>query len=200
MFYTTKDGHPMRHNPLGAIVTPRPIAWISTRSPDGVDNLAPYSFFNLVAYDPPQVMFASTFSKPDQSRSKDTVSNIEASGEFCVNVAEYAARDAVNASSAPADKEVDEFDVSAVQKANCKLIASPRVANAPASLECRLNKVIDLPGTNNYMVLGFVEAVHIREDCVVDGRFDITRYKPLTRLGYQDYSAIEITFRLARPC
>ena len=199
MFYTTDTGHPFPHNPLSAIVTPRPIAWISSRSDDGVDNLAPYSFFNLTAYAPPQVMFASTLTKPDQARSKDTVSNIEANGVFCINVAEYAAREAVNASSAPVARDVDEFLQAGVEKAACETIACARVAHAPAALECRLNRVIDLPGENNHLVLGFIEAVHIRDDCIVEDRFEVKTYKPLTRLGYQDYGAIEETFVLPRP-
>ena len=199
MFYTTETGHSLRHNPLSAIVTPRPIAWISTRDQKGIDNLAPYSFFNLIAYKPAQVMFASTQSKPDQVRSKDSVSNIEATGVFCINVTEYAARDAVNASSAALERDMDEFAHAKVLKAECKTIDCARVANAPASLECRLHQVIDLPGDNNHLVLGLVEAVHIRDDCIVDGRFEVTKYKPLTRLGYQDYGAIVETFRLARP-
>ncbi len=199
MFYATTDGHPFRHNPLSAIVTPRPIAWISTRDEGGADNLAPYSFFNLTAYEPAQVMFASTLSKPDRTRSNDTVSNIETSGVFCINVAEYAARDAVNASSAPLGREVDEFAHAGIEKAACKTIDCARVANAPASLECRLNRVIDLPGENNHLVLGFVEAVHIRDDCIVEDRFEVKTYQPLTRLGYKDYGAIEETFVLKRP-
>ncbi|KIC38995.1 flavin reductase [Ruegeria sp. ANG-R] len=199
MFYTIEQGHPFRHNPLSAIVTPRPIAWISTRDQDGVDNLAPYSFFNLTAYDPPQVMFASTFTKPDQDRSKDTVSNIEASGFFCVNVAEHAAREAVNHSSAPLERGVDEFAHTGIEKTACEMIDCSRVAQTPAALECRLNQVIDLPGENNHLVLGFIEAVHIRDNCIVEDRFEITTYKPLTRLGYQDYGMIEDTFRMSRP-
>ena len=176
MFYTTNDGHPFRHNPLSAIVTPRPIGWISTRDRDGNDNLAPYSFFNLAAYTPPQVMFASTLTKDDQLRSKDTVSNIEQTGVFCVNVADYRSRDAVNASSQTLEKNLDEFEHSGVEKAKCECISMSRVLNAPASLECRLDRVIDLKGENNHLVLGEIVAVHIREDCIVDDRFEVSRY------------------------
>ena len=89
MFYEPRNGHGLPHNPFNAIVTPRPIGWISTRSADGIDNLAPYSFFNAVAYTPPQVMFASTSSKPDQDDTKDSVANIRDTGVFCVNVVSY---------------------------------------------------------------------------------------------------------------
>ncbi|WP_166418696.1 flavin reductase family protein [Cochlodiniinecator piscidefendens] len=199
MFYNTKDGHPFRFNPLSAIVTPRPIAWISTQDGKGVRNLAPYSFFNLTAYDPPQVMFASTLTKTDQIRSKDTVANIEATGVFCINVAELASAEAVNKSSAPLPKEMNEFEHAGVEQATCETIDCVRVANAPASLECCLNEIIDLPGENNHLVLGFVKAVHMRDDCIRDGKFEIKTYRPLTRLGYQDYSAIADTFVLKRP-
>ena len=97
MFYRPEDGHGLPHNPFNAIVTPRPIGWISSRSADGVNNLAPYSFFNAIAYTPPQVMFSSTGAKPDHDTSKDSMNNIRETGMFCVNVVEYAARDAMNA-------------------------------------------------------------------------------------------------------
>ena len=100
MFYRPQDGHPLPHNPFNAIVTPRPIGWISTRDADGNDNLAPYSFFNGVAYTPPQVMFASTGTKADVDGTKDSMANIRETGVFCVNIVEYAMRDAMNASSA----------------------------------------------------------------------------------------------------
>ena len=199
MFFTTDEGHPFRHNPLSAVVTPRPIAWISTRDSDGSVNLAPYSFFNLVAYTPPQVMFASTLTKPDRDRSKDTVSNIEASGVFCINIAGYADREAVNLTSASAPRGTDEFELSGVAKADCVTIDCPRVATAPASLECVLDRIIDLEGANNHLVLGRVQAVHLRDDCIEGDRFNLEAYQPLTRLGYLDYGCIRETFEMKRP-
>src|SRR6056297_472193 len=111
MFYRPEDGHGLPHNPFNAIVTPRPIGWISSRGQDGQDNLAPYSFFNAVAYVPPQVMFASTSIKADRGDTKDSVANIRDTGVFCVNIVEYAMRDAMNQTSGAWDREVDEFDV-----------------------------------------------------------------------------------------
>ena len=93
MFYRPEDGHGLPHNPFNAIVTPRPIGWISSRGTDGHDNLAPYSFFNACAYVPPQVMFASTSAKPDRGDTKDTVAQIRDTGVFCVNIVEYAMKD-----------------------------------------------------------------------------------------------------------
>jgi flavin reductase (DIM6/NTAB) family NADH-FMN oxidoreductase RutF len=199
MFYRPEEGHGLPHNPFNAIVTPRPIGWISSRDSAGVNNLAPYSFFNAIAYVPPQVMFASTSTKDDQEDSKDSVSNIRATGVFCVNIVEYAMRDAMNATSALLGKEVDEFAEAGLELAECDTIDCGRVAQAPASLECKLTQIIDLPGKNNRLVLGEVTGVHIRDNCLVDGRFDVTTYKPLTRLGYRDYAQIESVWELGRP-
>ena len=199
MFYRPADGHGLPHNPFNAIVTPRPIGWISTRDAQGRNNLAPYSFFNATAYVPPQVMFTSTTTKPDQGDTKDSVANIRETGVFCVNVVEYAMRDAMNASSATLPKEVDEFAHAGVAVAECETIDCPRVAGAPASLECRMTQIITLEGQNNWMVLGEVTGVHLRDDCIRDGRFDVTVYQPLTRLGYRDYAVIRDLFELARP-
>ena len=167
MFYRPEDGHGLPHNPFNAVVTPRPIGWISSRGADGVDNLAPYSFFNAIAYVPPQVMFAST-------GKKDNVHNIEETGVFCVNIVEYAMREAMNVTSAGFPRTVDEFDRAGLAKAECDTVACARVAAAPANLECRLTELIRLKGADNWLVLGEVTGVHLRDDCLVDGRFDVT--------------------------
>lgn len=199
MFYEPKNGHGLSHNPFNAIVTPRPIGWISTRDAQGIDNLAPYSFFNAVAYVPPQVMFASTASKADQIGTKDSVANIRETGVFCVNIVEYAMRDAMNATSATLGKEVDEFAHAGLDKAACETISCSRVALAPAALECKVTQILTLEGDENYAVFGEVVGVHMRDDCLVDGRFDITTYHPLSRLGYRDYTVIRDLFTLSRP-
>lgn len=199
MFYRPEDGHGLPHNPFNAIVTPRPIAWVSSRSAGGVDNLAPYSFFNGIAYVPPQVMFASTGSKPDQPEGKDSLANIRDTGVFCVNIVEYAMRDAMNRSSATLDRDVDEFAHAGVAGADCDTIACTRVRDAPAALECRLTDIVQLPGKSNWLVLGEVTGVHLRDDCVVNGRFDVTTYRPLSRLGYRDYSSVTEVFEMIRP-
>jgi len=199
MFYRPEDGHGLPHNPFNAIVTPRPIGWIATRAADGSENLAPYSFFNAVAYVPPQVMFASTSAKPDRDGTKDSVANIRETGVFCVNIVEYAMRDVMNQTSGAWGRDVDEFDLAGIERAECETIACSRVAKAPASLECRLTQIVKLPGAANFAVFGEVTGVHMRDDCLVDGMFDVTRFNPLTRLGYQDYSVIREVFSLARP-
>lgn len=199
MFYKPQDGHGLPHNPFNAIVTPRPIGWIATRGADGSENLAPYSFFNAVAYEPPQVMFASTSAKSDRDGTKDSVSNIRETAVFCVNVVEYVMRDVMNQTSGPWDKDVDEFHLAGIERAECDTIACSRVANAPASLECKLTQIVQLPGEANFTVFGEVTGVHLRDDCVVDGAFDVTRFNPLTRLGYRDYSVVREVFSLQRP-
>jgi len=198
MFYEPEDGHGLKHNPFNAVVTPRPIGWISTRA-GGLDNLAPYSFFTAVAYTPPQVMFASTSAKEDRGDTKDSVANIRASKVFCVNIVEYAMRDVMNQTSGGWDKTTDEFELSGAEKGECGVIDCPRVANAPASLECRLSQIVPLEGDHNFLVLGEVVGVHLRDDCLEDGVFDILKYQPLTRLGYRDYSRISEVFSLKRP-
>ena len=199
MFYEPKDGHGLPHNPFNAIVTPRPIGWISSRGHDGVDNLAPYSFFNAVAYTPPQVMFASTGCKPDRARGKDSIGNAIDTGVFCVNVVGFAMREAMNASSKPAPRDVDEFDLAGLARTECETIACSRITEAPASMECKLVRTVDLPGDANIVAFGEVTGIHIKDDCLVDGIFDVTRYQPLARLGYQDYTRVTELFSLVRP-
>ncbi len=199
MFYQPKDGHGLPHNPFNAIVTPRPIGWISTRGRDGHENLAPYSFFNAVAYEPPQVMFASTADKPDRHIGKDTVANIDETGVFCVNIVEYAMRDAMNATSGSYAAAEDEFDLAGLARAECETVACSRVAAAPAALECRLTQMVTLAGKANYVVFGEVTGIHLRDDCLVNGLFDVTTFRPLARLGYRDYTMVGDLFSLSRP-
>ncbi|WP_297772190.1 flavin reductase family protein [uncultured Roseovarius sp.] len=199
MFYRPEDGHGLPHNPFNAIVTPRPIGWISSRDAQGRDNLAPYSFFNAVAYVPPQVMFASTSAKPDRDGTKDSVANIRETGVFCVNIVSDALRDPMNQTSGAWGREVDEFDHAGLEKAECDTINCGRVAASPANLECRLTQITQLPGEANFVVFGEVTGVHMRDECLVDGLFDIARYHPLSRLGYQDYTVIRDKFSLKRP-
>ena len=199
MFYEPKDGHGLPHNPFNAIVTPRPIGWISTRGNSGVNNLAPYSFFNAVAYEPPQVMFASTSRKADRHFGKDSVANIDETGVFCVNIVGYELRDAMNTSSASVDHTVDEFHLAGLEPVECNTIDCARVAAAPASLECRLTQIVKLNGEDNTAIFGDVTGVHMAQSALVDGRFDVTTFQPLARLGYRDYSVVRDLFSLERP-
>jgi len=199
MFYRPEDGHGLPHNPFNAVVTPRPIGWISTRGADGSENLAPYSFFNAVAYVPPQVMFASTSAKPDRDGTKDSVANIAETGVFCVNIVAYEMRDAMNRTSGPWPREVDEFDDAGIARVPCETIPCSRVAAAPAALECKLTRIVELPGEANRLVLGEVTGVHLADEHLRNGLFDITSFQPLARCGYRDYAVVREVFALKRP-
>jgi len=191
MFYRPAEGHGLPHNPFNAIVSPRPIGWISTRGPQG-DNLAPYSFFNAAAYTPPQVTFAS-------NGVKDSVTNIRASGVFAVNVVEAAMFHPMSATSAELPRGTDEFTHAGVPKAECTTISCPRVATAPATLECELVDIITLRGPDNFLIIGEVTGIHLREDCLRGGRFDVTAFAPVARLGYRDYTFVREVVELKRP-
>lgn len=200
MFYRPEGGHGLPHAPWNAIIAPRPIGWISTRGRDGADNLAPYSFFNAVAYTPPQVMFASTSAKPDRPGTKDSVAQITETGVFCVNIAGAGHAEAMNATSAALPAGVSEFEACGIAGLPCEAIDCLRVADAVAAIECRVSQIIPLAGSNNWLVLGVAVGVHLRDDCILDGRFDP---RPaggwLGRMGYKDYCKINDLFEMERP-
>ncbi len=191
MFYRPEDGHGLPHNPFNAIVSPRPIGWISTRGSTG-DNLAPYSFFNAVAYVPPQVMFSST-------GRKDSLRNIRETAVFAANIVEYAIRERMNLTSGAYPPDTDEFALAGIAKAECETIDCPRVDGAPATLECRMTEIVTLKGDGNFLIIGEVVGIRLRDDCVVNGRFDVTRFNPVARGGYRDYSVVREVFEMIRP-
>ena len=186
----------LSHSPIKAMVAPRPIGWLSTLSPQGVANLAPYSFFNLVCDAPYMVMFAT-------SGHKDSFNNVRATGEFVWNLVSEDLCEAMNASSGSVDPGVDEFELAGLEKAASRRVAPPRVARARAALECQLDQIVDLksddPTHSNSLVIGTVRSVFIADDAIVDGRFDVASVRPLARLGYRDYALIDETFELQRP-
>ena len=190
MFYRPAEGHGLPHSPFNAIVAPRPIGWISTRGSRG-DNLAPYSFFNAVAYTPPQVIFAGG--------AKDSLRNIQETGVFACNVVGQAQWSQMNQTSARLPHGTDEFTHAGVEKAECREIACPRVALAPATLECRLQQVVTLEGGADFLVIGTVVGVHIREEFLTEGRFDLVKAGVIARLGYMDYLQVTELMTLARP-
>lgn len=197
MFYETDDnGHGLKHDPFKALVAPRPIGWISSLSADGIVNLAPYSFFNGVSDRPPFVMFSS-------SGRKDSLVNIEATGEFVCSLATYELKDQMNATSAAVGPEVDEMALAGLTPAPCKLVKPPRVAESPVALECRHFKTIPLPGKDDgegyIIIIGQVVGIHIDEAVIVDGKIDVTRLRPIARLGYMDYSVVDAVFSMQRP-
>lgn len=191
MFYRPSQGHGLPHSPFNAIVAPRPIGWISTRTASHGDNLAPYSFFNALAYSPPQVMFAGEY--------RDSVRNAQDSGVFAMNVVSEALLHQMNASAAMFPRDVDEFTRCGIEKAECETIDCPRVAASPATLECKVAQVMQLRGEDNWIVLAEVTGVHLADDCLRDGYLDPTLYKPVARLGYKDYTVVRDFFSLERP-
>ena len=144
-------------------------------------------------------MFASNGVKHDQDGTKDSVANIRETGVFCVNIVEYAMKEAMNHTSGFWDNTIDEFALAGVEKTECETITCARVAHAPANLECRLTQIVSLSGETNFVIFGEVTGVHMRDDCLVDGIFDVLRFNPLTRMGYRDYSVIREKFSLKRP-
>ncbi|SPF81727.1 flavin reductase family protein [Pseudoprimorskyibacter insulae] len=198
MFYDPRtESHGLPHNPWLALIVPRPIGWISTISPDGVNNLAPYSCFNAITGRPPFVMFSS-------DGVKDSVTNAEATGAFCVNIATYDLREAMNQSSAPYPADVDEFEASGLTPAPCTNIPAMRVAESPVAIECRLSQVLKLtPSTGqictNKIAIGEVVGIHIDPRVIRDGRVDVSLLKPLGRMGYMEYTVPEVSFEMLRP-
>lgn len=180
-FYRTADGSGLPHDPFNAIVGPRPIGWISTQDRDGVRNLAPYSFFNGFNYRPPIVGFASV-------GWKDSVANIEATGEFVWNLATRALAPAMNETSAPLPPGDDEFDRAGLTAVDSATVAAPRVLESPVNFECRLTQLIQLTDVDaapvqTWMVLGQVIAVHIDRQWLVDGVYDTAGPRPILRAG-----------------
>ena len=199
-FYRPEDGHRLPHSPLNAIVAPRPIGWISTIGRDGTRNLAPYSFFNLINYDPPLIAFAS-------SGWKDTVANIEASGEFVWNLATRAQAEAMNATSASVGPGVDEFALAGLDTLPSTIVAPPRVAGSPVHFECRMTQLIRLEDRHGeeldqWLVIGEAVGIHIDPAMLEDGVYQTARPVPITRGGGPaDYFAItqDALFRMKRP-
>jgi flavin reductase (DIM6/NTAB) family NADH-FMN oxidoreductase RutF len=199
-FYRPGEGHGLAHDPFNAIVGPRPIGWISTVDATGRANLAPYSFFNGVSYVPPLVVFASI-------GWKDTVANIQATGEFCWNLATKALAEAMNLTCAPAPHDVDEFEVAGLAKAPGRLVAAPRVLESPVNFECRLADLIQLKGADGrkaeaWLTIGEVVAVHIDQAALADGLYQTADQRPILRAGgLGDYFEItpEAGFFMRRP-
>jgi flavin reductase (DIM6/NTAB) family NADH-FMN oxidoreductase RutF len=199
-FYEPRDGHRLPHDPFNAIVGPRPIGWISSRSSAGVLNLAPYSFFNAFNYVPPIVGFASI-------GYKDTVRNIEETGVFCWNLANRPLAEQMNQTCAAVPAEVDEFALAGLTPAPSRVNGVPRVAESPVAMECRLTQLLQLQGADGaklptWLVLGEVVGVHIADALLKDGVYDTAAAQPILRGGGPaDYFSIgpEQLFKMFRP-
>jgi flavin reductase (DIM6/NTAB) family NADH-FMN oxidoreductase RutF len=199
MFYEpgqTSSG--LKHNPFKACCVPRPIGWLSTVSEQGVHNLAPYSQFQNLTWDPPMVMVAAN-CRPDGS-PKDTAANILATGEFVWNMATFALRDLVLQSSTEDAPTVDEFDKYAIDWLPSTRVAARRVARSPVQFECRLRQHLfiegNTPAAGTYLIIGEVVGVHIDDASIRDGKLDMTVLQPLARLGYRDYTRVTEVFEL----
>lgn len=197
-FYEPAAGHGLRHDPFKAIVAPRPVGWISTVDGEGRRNLAPYSYFNAVCDAPPILAFSS-------SGWKDTVANVEATGEFVWSLATRALAEAMNRTSAAVPHGDDEFARAGLEAAPCRLVRPPRVAASPAAMECRLLSItplraLDGADTGHHLVLGQVVGVHVRAEALADGVYDILAARPIARCGgWGDYAEVDRLFQMGRP-
>ncbi|MGB4224667.1 MAG: flavin reductase family protein [Syntrophorhabdus sp.] len=197
-----KNDHGLAHSPFKSCVVPRPIGWISTVSPEGIHNLAPYSQFQNLTFDPPYVMFAA--NQNTLGKRKDSVVNAEQTGEFVYNMATYELRDAMNRSAPEVPPDIDEFELAGLTKAASIRVKPFRVAESPIQFECRYHQTIRLPG-NGLMgtvdiVIGRVVMIHIKDDVIrPDGRLDILKIRPLARLGYYDYTTVDSIFEMVIP-
>ena len=199
MFYTTDTNrHGLSHDPFKAVVSPRPIGWIGSKGRDGSLNLAPYSFFNAVSDTPKLIMFSS-------SGHKHSVRNVEESGVFTANLVSRHLVDQMNASSAPVDYGVNEFEIAGLTPKPGEVVDAPYVAEAFAALECRVTQIlrpVDVEGTeaDTWVVFGQVVGIHIDETVIDNGRIDMGRARPVARMGYMDYcDGGADVFQLVRP-
>lgn len=191
------EKHGLAHSPFTALVVPRPIGWISTIGPGGIVNLAPYSFFNLVSSTPPVVMFSS-------ADRKDSQRNVEEAGEFVCSIATFELKDVMNASSAAFGPGVSEPERVGLEMTASRQVKPPRVAQSPIALECKYMKTVELIGADgrrnrSSVVFGEVIGIYIADRVIVDGMLDITRIRPIARLGYFDYAVVEEIFVMPRP-
>ena len=199
-FYEPKNGHGLKHDPFNAIVAPRPIGWISSRDKNGNVNLAPYSFFNAFNYTPPIIGFSST-------HWKDSVANIQETGEFVWNLVTRDLATHMNATAAHVAREVDEFALAGVTAVPCKFVDLPRVGESPVAFECKVSQIIQLQGAdgtkaNAWLTLGEVVAVHIDKTLIKDGVYQTALAHPIVRAGRRgDYFEIrqDAMFEMARP-
>ena len=203
MFYESeKNDHGLPYDPFKSCVVPRPIGWISTVGIEGIPNLAPYSQFQNLTFDPPYVMFAA--NQTTDCRRKDSVVNAEQSGEFVWNMVSYDLREAMNISARQVPPHVDEFELAGVTKAPSKLVKPSRVAESPVHFECRYHQTLRLPGNSALctvdVVIGKVIGIYIRDEFIAtDGKVDILKIRPTARLGYYGYTIVESVFEMLIP-
>jgi flavin reductase (DIM6/NTAB) family NADH-FMN oxidoreductase RutF len=191
------EPHNLAHDPTTSLVVPRPIGWITSLSPEGVVNLAPYSFFNLIASHPPYVMFSSNTRKHSQNYA-------QAGGEFVFNLATYDLRTEMNITGGDYPEGVSEPELAKLAMAPSRLVKPPRVANSPIALECLYVQTVPLVSRSgkrhNYeMIIGEIINVHIDDAVIVNGMIDMSRIRAIARLGYRgDYTVVDNIFEMKR--
>lgn len=197
-----KTSHGLAFDPFKSCVVPRPIGWISTRSTSTGDNLAPYSQFTNVTFDPPSVLFCA--NRGTTGQRKDSVVNAEETGVFCWNMATWELREAVNLSAEELLPEIDEFAHAGLEKMAATQIDCPMVARSPVHFECEYLQTVTIPGNGTMgpadVVFGRVAVVHIDDDFITpDGRLDVLKARPIARMGYYDYTTVDSRFELIIP-
>ena len=204
MFYEPDNNdHGLPYNPIKACVVPRPIGWISTLSAAGVVNLAPFSFFNVLSYDPAYVTF-SAGGHGDDGGAKDSVVNAEKTGEFVYNMATWAQRSQMNETALITERGADEMAKAGLDGLPSRMVRPPRVKGSPVQFECVHHQTIVLPGrtpeSSHHLVIGRVVGVHIDDAALTaDGRVDVLKIRPIARLGYKDYTSVESVFSMPKP-
>ncbi len=205
MFYEPSAdpaARPFPIDPFKSLVVPRPIGWVTTLDIDGTVNLAPFSFFNAFGDTPPVVAFGPQGRKPDRP-VKDSLANVEATGDFVCNLATYDLRERMNLTATHFPMGVDEMKQVGLTPVPSRLVKPPRVAESPAHLECRYLQTVELPSWNpderQTMVLGQVVGIHIDDGLIRDGRVDIVAARPIARLGYSLYATVDGSFRMPFP-
>ncbi len=197
-FYDPQGNTGLPHDPFKAILAPRVIGWIASRSARGVINLAPYSFFGAFSANPKIIGFSS-------EGYKDTIKNIEETGEFTWNFTSRHLATAMNQTAAPVPEDVNEFELAGLTQAMGRNVSVPYIEESPAALECKLIQVLRLTGldgqqTGNWVAFGQVVGVHIRKEFLIDGKFDLLAAQPVMRAGYRgDYVEIGGMFEMLRP-
>ncbi|RDV03412.1 flavin reductase family protein [Undibacter mobilis] len=200
MFYQpSRKDHGLPHDPLSACIAPRPIGWISTIDNNGVSNLAPFSFFNGVGYNPPTVMFCPN-GRDVNGDFSHTLVNVEQVHDFVVNIATYDLREAMNLTSRQLPPGASEFALAGLTEAPSRCVRAPGVAQSPIRLECRHLQTVHLPSTiPGYplnIVFGEVVGVHISESVLTDGKVDYGKLRPIARLGYRQFAVIDAVFEM----
>lgn len=198
MFYDPRtEPHGLAHTPVNALVCPRPIGWVTTMTKDGTVNLAPYSFFNLISGNPPLVMFSA-------QADKDSQANAEVTGEFVYNMATWDLREEMNASSAAFGREESEPEKLGLEMVPSLKVKPPRVKRSPVHFECKYLQTVELFGSDgkrnrSAVVIGEVVGIHIDDKLITNGMVDITKARPIARLGYMDYCVVDEVFAIMRP-